>query len=165
VEFSASGFQEFAHCPFKHFAHHLLHLLGRPRQEQGITPALAGTIVHAAIAEWEKSEGRADITALFESAFTEHTRGVVLRHAADKVRARMLTDLRNFIGTERQCRQSYLTRPDPRYIERSFNFPLDPPDGPRVAVTGRLDRVETLAASGGEIGLAVDFKYRAPRFT
>jgi ATP-dependent helicase/DNAse subunit B len=165
VEFSASGFQEFALCPFKHFAHHLLHLQGRPTQEQGITSTLAGTIVHAVIAGWEKSEGRADIAALFEDAFAQHTRGVGLRHAGEKIRARMLSDLLNFVENENQWRQTYLTRLDRGYVEHKFSFPLDLPDGTRVTVTGRFDRVETVSSSGGDIGLAVDFKYSAKHFT
>jgi ATP-dependent helicase/DNAse subunit B len=165
VEFSASKFQEFARCPYKHFANHLLHLQGRPSQENGVTAKLAGTIVHAAIAEWEKSEGRGDIAAFFDAAFTQHTRGIVLRHADEKIRARMLTDLLTFAENERLWPQTYRTRLDPRYVEYAFRLPLDLPDGACVAVHGRIDRVETLPSSGGEIGLAVDFKYNSKHFT
>ncbi len=165
VQFSASEFQEFARCPFKHFAHYLLDLKGRPSQEKGITSMLAGTIVHAALAEWEQSQGRADIAAIFERAFAEQTRGMMLRHSDDKMRGRMLADLRCFVENERLWQQTYRTRLDPGFIERSFQLPLDLSDGTRVEVRGRLDRVETMASSGGEIGLAVDFKYRTKSFT
>jgi ATP-dependent helicase/DNAse subunit B len=165
IEFSASGFQEFARCPFKHFANHLLHLQGRPSQEKGITSMLAGTIVHAAIAEWEKSGERAGIAAFFDRAFAEHTRGILLRHGDEKIRVRMLADLLAFADEERLWPQTYRTHLEPRYVEYPFRLPLDLPDGARVEVRGRIDRVETLASSGGEIGLAVDFKYNAKHFT
>jgi ATP-dependent helicase/DNAse subunit B len=54
---------------------------------------------------------------------------------------------------------------NPAYIERDFRLPLDLPGGACVEVRGAMDRVETLAASGGDIGLAVDFKYSATAFT
>jgi ATP-dependent helicase/DNAse subunit B len=169
MEFSASSFQEYARCPFKHFANHLLHLQGRPKQESGLTSSLAGTIVHASIAEWEKLDAQgarpADMATIFERVFADKTRGIELGHAGEKTRARMMNDLLQFVENERQVGDTYRTRLDLRYIEHPFRLPLDLPGDARVEVTGRMDRVETLASSGGEIGLAVDFKYSTKSFT
>ncbi len=164
--FSASKFQLFAQCPFKHFARYLLHLEGRPAQEKGITPDLAGKIVHAAIAEWERSGE--DIAAIFERVFAEQTRGIPLDHSDDARRARMVEDLRAFVENSRSWPQTYRTRLDPRFVEHKFRFPLalDNQDGgEQIELEGRFDRVETVESPGGPIGLAVDFKYKAKFFT
>jgi ATP-dependent helicase/DNAse subunit B len=165
VAFSASELREFARCPFKHFAGNVLRLTGRPRQERGITSQVAGEIIHETIAEWCRDERRADIGTLFESVFEKHTRGMALRHSDDKMRARMLDDLRRFAERENLHGQIYRTGMDPRFLEYSFRFPLELPGDRSIEIHGRIDRVEILKTFGDRpLGLAVDFKYSSKPF-
>jgi len=158
--FSPSGLRTFNDCAFKHFAQFRMHLKGRPRQEQGLTPKLRGDIVHAAIMEWDRGGRVEDIGTIFERMFESQTRdltGVHDSHTAKKMRAAMLADLRNFEISEQSRGETYRTDVDPAYVEKDFIFPFTLPDGTTVELKGRVDRVELR----GDIGLAVDFKYSA----
>ena len=155
----AGLFQDQALCPFRAFAHRRLHATGTPQMDPGISPALHGELVHAALARlWQLWQEQSKLRALSTTQREAAIIGVVdalmdeasvsrsaFSDALWRVqRARLIDLLSEWIELEGE-------RPDFKVVATEQNLTAE---FGGVSVRLQLDRVDE--TEGG--GLVLDFK-------
>lgn len=179
---SLSGLEDFAACPFRHFARHTLR--GRERLRHEVDPRETGSLAHALLARFHQSvhaEGRRwrDLTPdearrLFDqvAARTMGSYRLGLFHSTPEARWQatgLLAVLRDFVGRAVGWMATYGF--DPTLVEVAFGGASDWPawrvelgDGHALRVLGKIDRVDTRRGEDGALEfLVLDYKLTLPR--
>ncbi|GEM_PF-4994972 len=187
VRTSVTALEEFAYCPFKHFADRLLHL--REREELGVNPLDAGSYVHRLLeGAYRRVMGRVgtfdprrlrdrqavlDLLREVDHEASERVGGIFLEEG-DRVRSLkhwLHEQIADFISAEAHQRwkvEEELAGFVPVEFEDtlSFTLPLTERQGWRLLIEGKLDRIDVLVV-GSEQGegprpaLVLDYKFRS----
>ncbi|MDQ6764765.1 MAG: PD-(D/E)XK nuclease family protein, partial [Verrucomicrobiota bacterium] len=147
TKFSATALESYLQCPFQFFATKTLRLREfPPRPEDRLDFLVRGNIVHKALAEWFVE--RPPIEPLFERIFHQacSENHVPLGYRTEMWRHRLLQDLQRFCAEDAWPRGAHIE------TEKKFQFELD--EG--IAVTGRIDRLESLPDGSA---IVIDYKY------
>lgn len=139
--------ESYLQCPFQFFGRYTLGL-AEPvvRPERRLNFRVQGNIVHAVIAEWQRSPQ--PIAPLFGRIFAETCRkeGIPEGYRTEALRAQLLRDLERFAAdTSRPA--SAATQ-----VELPVEFALDS----EVSLRGRIDRLDRTPDGRGHV---IDYKY------
>jgi ATP-dependent helicase/nuclease subunit B len=162
---SASALEDFAQCPFRHFAGRTLRL-ERPRAADEADPLVLGEIAHEVLArlfEPTRDGGPMPdpdaVGPLVEEGFARW--GPLVREglATGRVREEMIRSLRALVLREGRRLAAGPWRP--AHLEESFGrgdreLTVPGEGGEPVRLTGRVDRIDTDGEGGGVI---IDYKY------
>lgn len=173
---SVTRFERFRQCPFSHFARYGLKL--KEREIFRLKPPDLGQFFHAALKVFgertKDRDGWGDLSqeecAMLARSITEElaprlANEILLSNAR---RRALLARLERTItkATERLCQFGQESRFRPYAYEKSFGFGQDdlPPlrytlsDGTELAITGQIDRLDTLVKDGKRYILVIDYK-------
>ena len=145
-----TSLESYLQCPFQHFARRILKLRPPPvRPEERLTFLLQGVIVHEVLKEWWDSPQ--EIAPLFERVFAHRLEEeyVPFGYHSERLRNRMLDDLRRFAADHGWRRDGLRSR-----TEEPFELTLGD-----VVVSGKIDRLDTSADGKAYV---IDYKYSAP---
>jgi ATP-dependent helicase/nuclease subunit B len=176
---SVSRLEQFAACPFKFFVHSGLRAQERKRYELDVKEQ--GTFQHDVLAlfheelrrenkKWRDitpSEARERVARIAHALIVSYREGLLQASAESRFTAKVLTDsLQDFVETlVGWMRQQYQF--DPARVELPFGVDPESPawelelgDGHRLALHGRIDRVDIFAPPNSKegIGVVVDYK-------
>jgi ATP-dependent helicase/DNAse subunit B len=165
---SASALEDFAQCPFLHFAKRALRL-SRPEAVAGLDRRLIGKIAHDVLYRlFSTAAGRdgvpspADVSPVLEEVFTEATAGLDPGVSDGLEGQRVRSDLEGWLRSlvDRERARLGATPYRPRLFEVSFGRPphdlVVPGEGDaEVRLTGRMDRID-VAPDGGAV--VIDYK-------
>ncbi len=177
---SVSRMEQFAACPFRFFVHSGLRAEERKAFELDVREQ--GTFQHDALAEFHEQlqrenkrwrditpvEARRRIGKIAEVLMTSYRDGLLQASEQSKFMARMLSEsLQDFIETiVSWMHRQYL--PDPKAVELPFGTPgaaaaweLELGEGHRLALRGRIDRIDVHAPSGADAGHCVVLDYKS----
>lgn len=146
---SASEFEMYLSCPWKHFAARGLKLVGLPETPaERLNPMLLGNAAHEAITQWTRNPER-DMEAVAEKELVRACREarVPPGYQYERERINLLRNLRSYAKHAPPVPPGWQV-----HLKERFETTL--PEG--VAVRGEIDRYDQ--GPGGEIH-AYDFKY------
>lgn len=160
--FAVSALEDFAACPYLHFARRSLRLKGPPASgEDGLDPRLLGEIGHevlerlfARTVEGGPLPAPEDVPPLYEEVFDRRAAGVPFGLAAERARRSYRRALVRLVAEERERLVASGWRP--ARVESDFEFALPGPEPLRVK--GRVDRIDT-----GEDGGAIVIDYKGAK--
>lgn len=147
---SASEFELYLNCPWRHFAARGLELEGLPeRPAERLNPPLLGEVAHRVIQIWTRNPQR-NIESIAERELERACRDarVPLGYQFERERINLLRNLRLYARYAPEIPAGWDAR-----LEEAFEFRM-PDNGP--VVRGRIDRYDV--SPGGEIH-AYDYKY------
>lgn len=173
---SVTRFERFRQCPFSHFARYGLRL--KEREIFQLKPPDLGQFFHAALkvfgdrtkdnaswGDWTADECRALAKSITSELAPRLANEILLSNAQ---RRALLGRLERTItkAAERLCEFGRSSRFKPYAYEESFGFGKDglPPlkwtlaGGIELAVTGQIDRIDTMVKEGKRYFLVVDYK-------
>lgn len=162
--YNATQLAEFAQCPFRHFAGHILRLaeLKDPLQT-GLDNLRAGSIVHAVLKRYFERQPRPGLADLFEEQFSQETRELPLGLSELSAKEQMQDNLSRFILTEEEFLRSQPY--EPREFERPFGYHeaaplyLEREGGAPIPFAGRIDRLDVGEGTAGTAATVIDYKY------
>lgn len=175
---SATALEDYASCPRRYLLGRVLRLGDdeRPEQIDEITPMERGTLIHAVLerfidasitagavpepSEAWSSEARLELLAILDAELnTAQARGITGGRVNTLIlRRRLAIEMELFVETDNALRAE--RRSTPVRVELDFGFDDEPsevelPDGRRVRLRGRVDRVDTTEDGGV---LVIDYK-------
>jgi len=168
---TASRLEAYARCPFAYYVTYLLR--ARPRKLYEVLPTDLGNLFHHAVALFAERHGwttrtKAEIDALVLPLVQELTAEETTvyhssarnRHILEKARRVCTTSI--WALTEQIRTDTYV----PAYSEIDLPDapPMPLPDGRALHLSGRIDRVDTLAQDGHHYVKIIDYKSGTARF-
>lgn len=180
---SVSRLERFAKCPFQHFAADGLRL--RPRERHEIAPADLGLLYHRVLEEFVNrcnetgvrladmpaEQIEADLSDMCEQVVPDFIKAMGWQESQQKNAVwRSMQELPPAVlGQQASLGQTPLHT---KMVELSYGPHADDtlpalqftlPNGKPVLLSGRIDRVDLLAASGRTLGVVFDYKRTADR--
>lgn len=174
---SVSRLEEFATCPFKHFAVHLLGL--EERAEAALQPVDVGKVHHAILEDFivRLTEGRRDLGPMsdddllreLEESSAQVARGLPAEGLLSQAREayilrRAQAKLARVLRAQRSVSAAGATKPAGAEVPFGLGtgglpaLELTTPKGRKVALRGVIDRVDLAELADETLGVVVDYK-------
>ena len=167
--FSHTELNQYAICPYRHFAGYVLRLEGIPVQMDKILNfQKQGLIIHVTLERFYQENKSGDISHIFEEVFTQETRGMEMGIEEKRIKREMKRTARLFVDKEKEYCKLYRCLPD--RFEVKFGYggekPLEIIDEKlgKIGISGKIDRIDIGNVNGEQVGIVIDYKYNKGSF-